>query len=166
MEDFSLPSDDAVRVHTSDYRKLRSLVLVFLGDYSECSEHSEHSRRQSIELLSDLTEHYAQIVRGSAEVLVVVRGTRPEAALIKHRACLPYLVLADEDGRVHRDYGAVTQDGRSECEAVYVAGRFGRLYLASRASDGPPLPSAATILSALRYIEPRYPEWGHDEPFL
>jgi peroxiredoxin len=157
MVDFRLPSAEGRMLQTSDYRGLRSLVLVFAG---ECSAGT------SCRLLTDLARRYTRIAGESAEVLAVVRGTPAEAAQIKDRDNLPFTVLADEDGEVHREYGAVTQDGRSVSEAVYVTGRFGKLYLSSRTSDGPPLPSAAGILGTLRFIEGRCPECGLDEPLL
>lgn len=157
MPDFRLPSAEMEPVQTSDYRKIRSLVLVFVG---ECSP------RTATNLLSDLARHYAEIARESAEVLVVVRGTPAAAAQFKKRDDLPFPVLADEDGQVHRDYGAMSQDGRSVCEAVYVAGRFGKVYLSSRACDGPPLPTAQGILSWLYFIESKCPECGWDEPLM
>jgi peroxiredoxin len=154
MPDFKLPSAEMEPVQTSDYRRIRSLVLVFVG---ECSP------RAANDLLSDLARHYAQIARESAEVLAVVRGTPVEAAQFKKRDHLPFPVLADEDGQVHRDYGAMAPDGRSACEAVYVVGRFGKVYLSSRACDGPPLPRAKGILNWLYFIQGRCPECGRDE---
>jgi hypothetical protein len=43
----------------------------------------------------------------------------------------------------------MTGDGRFAAGAVYVAGRFGKVYLSSRSSDGPPLPTAQGILGAV-----------------
>ncbi len=57
----------------------------------------------------------------------------------------------------------MTQDGRSASEAVYVAGRYGKIYLSSRAVDGPPLPTANGILGSLDFIESRCPECGREE---
>jgi peroxiredoxin len=117
-------------------------------------------------LLSDLARHYTEIGREDAEVLVVMRGTTAQAAQVKECGDLPFPVLTDEDGQVHRDYGAVTPDGRSVCEAVYVIGRFGKVYMSSRAGDGPPLPLASCILRWLYFIEARCPECGLQEPFM
>ncbi len=160
MPDFKLPSTEGQPVWTSDYHdhdqdhNRLSLILLFLGDY----------RRENLSsLLSDLSGHYTTIVNECAEVLVVVRGTSDEAAQIKWRGDLPFPVLADEDGQVHRIYGAMTLDGRSASEAVYVAGPLGELYLSSRASDGPPLPTAAGILGSLDFLESRCPECGLEE---
>ena len=156
MPDFRLPSTEMEAVQTSDYHNLRSLVLVFVG---------EHTTRTPPDLLSELARHYTHIARESAEVLVVVRGTPIEAARFKRCADLPFPVLADEDGQVHRKYGAMAVDGRSVSEAVYVTGRFGKVYLSSRASDGPPLPRAQGILSWLYFIASKCPQCGLHEPF-
>ena len=157
MPDFRLPSAEMESVQTSDYHNLRSLVLVFVG---------EPDLSASTKLLSDLARRYKEIARESAEVIVVLRGTPDEAAHFKRREQLPFPVLADEDEQVHRDYGAMASDGRSVCEAVYVAGRFGKVYLSSRASDGPPLPQASGILSWLYFIGARCPQCGLDEPLM
>jgi peroxiredoxin len=154
MPEFELSSSTGQTFRTSDYRNRRSLILVFAGEYS---------RDTSYALLLDLAKHYSEIAGERAEVLVVVRGTPKDAAQIKQRNDLPFPVLADEDGQVHRNYGAMTSDGRSASEAVYAAGRFGKVYLSSRASDGPPLPTANDILGSLHFIESQCPECGREE---
>ena len=168
MPDFRLPSTEGHPVQTSDYyddihdHDRRSLILVFVGepiaDLTAC-----RSRTPASALLLDLALNYAGIVGESAQVLAVVRGTPGEAEQLKQRNNLPFPVLADEDGQVHLDYGAMTPDGRTASEAVFVAGRYGKVYLSSRASDGPPLPAVSGILRSLDFIESRCPECGHDE---
>lgn len=163
MPDFKLPSAEGQPIKTSDYHShdhdpnRRSLILVFVGPYSS------DMRGPTSGLLSDLSRRYAEIVSGSAEVLAIVRGTTAEAAQVKQDGRLPFPVLADEDGQVYRDYGAITPDGRSVSQAVYVAGRYGKVYLSSRASDGPPLPTADGVLGSLDFIESRCPECGREE---
>jgi peroxiredoxin len=157
MPEFTLLSAEGQPVRTLDYHRLRSLVLVFAGEYDASA---------SFRLPAELAAHYPEIARQGAGVLAVVRGTPAEAARVKERQALPFPVLADEDARVHRTYGAVTPDGRTADKAAFVAGRFGKLYLSSRAGDGPPLPSAAGILGILRFIEARCPECGRDEPLV
>src|SRR5687767_1329378 len=66
---FRLPSAEMDPVQTSDYHKLRSLVIVFAGEYNPST---------SPGLLSDLAGHYSEVTRKSAEVLVVVKGTPAE----------------------------------------------------------------------------------------
>lgn len=158
LPDFELPSSGGKPVAPADFRNRRNLVLAFVGEYS-----SEHSPSSSHSLLLDLARHYAEIVQENAEVLAIVRGTTAQAAHLRERYDLPYPVLADEDGRAHRAYGAVTLDGRATSEAVYVAGRFGKVYLDSRATDTPSLPMWHGILGALRYIEAQCPECGQYE---
>ncbi|HYO48805.1 MAG TPA: redoxin domain-containing protein [Chloroflexia bacterium] len=133
MPDFKLPSAEMEPVQTSDYRKTRSLVLVFVG---ECSP------RPATNLLSDLARHYAEIARESAEVLVVVRGTAAAAAQFKKRDDLPFPVLADEDGQVHRDYGAGRRMG----------GPYVRLFTLPGALERSTCPAGpATGLRSLRH---------------
>lgn len=172
MPDFRLPSTKGLPTQTSDYHDCtheqhrQSLILVFVGEYSSdaTSAHTRaHSRASSSSLLLDLARRYTEIVSGSAQVLAVVRGTPEEAAQLKQDDNLPFPVLADEDGQVHRDYGAMTRDGRAVSEAVFVAGRYGKIYLSSRASDGPPLPMVSGILGSLAFIEARCPECGREE---
>jgi peroxiredoxin len=157
MPDFRLPAAEGRSIRTSDYHNSLSLVLVFVGEYNPTT---------SFGLLSDLAGHYTEIKAGSAEVLAVLRGTPAQAASLKQHDNLPFPVLADEDGQVHRDYGAMSQDGRSTSRGVYVAGRFGKVYLSSRASDGPPLPTVDGLLGSLRFIEAQCPECGQDEALV
>ncbi len=157
LPDFELPSSEGPMVSTSGYRYRRSLVLVFAGEHTDNTAHT---------LLSDLARQYREIERENAEVLAVVHGTSADAARVRERYGLPFPVLADRNGQVHREYGAVTPDDRAVTEAVYVAGRFGKVYLSSRATDGPPLPTSHDILGRLHFIEAQCPECGQDEPLL
>ena len=168
MPDFRLPSTDGHLIQTCDYHDCihdqdrRSLILVFVGEHTTDLT-ADHSRTPASGLLLDLALHYTGIVGESAQVFAVVRGTLEEAEQLKQHNNLPFPVLADEDGQVHWDYGAMTPDGRTACEAVFVVGRYGKVYLSSRASDGPPLPAVSGILRSLDFIESRCPECGHDE---
>jgi peroxiredoxin len=155
MPDFTLTSAEGQPVSTTGFHGLRSLVLVFVGEYGASP---------GFRLPSELARKYRELAGEGAEVLVIVRGTSADAARLKARDVLPFPVLADEGGQAHREFAAMTPDGRTASQAVFVAGRFGKLYLSSRAADGPPLPTAAGVLGALRYIEARCPECGHDEP--
>jgi peroxiredoxin len=168
MPDFRLPSTEGHPIQTSDYHDYihdhdrRSLILVFVGQPT-ADLTAGHSHTPASALLLDLALNYTGIVGESAQVFAVVRGTPEEAEQLKQHNNLPFPVLADEDGQVHRDYGAMTPDGRTTSEAVFVAGRYGKVYLSSRASDGPPLPAVSGILRSLDFIESRCPECGQDE---
>ncbi|MBF6613345.1 MAG: redoxin domain-containing protein [Chloroflexi bacterium] len=168
MPDFTRPSTKGQPIPTSDYHDCnhdhsrRSLILVFVG--ARTAEYiADPVRSSSSSLLHDLARRYTEIVSESAQVLVVVRGTLEEAVQLQRYDNLPFPVLADEDGQVHRDYGAMTRDGRTASQAVFVAGRYGKIYLSSRASDGPPLPTVNGILGSLDFIESRCPECGREE---
>jgi peroxiredoxin len=168
MPDFRLPSTEGHPIQTSDYHDCvhdhtrRSLILVFIGERT-ADLTADHSHTPASGLLLDLALRYTGIVGESAQVFAVVRGTLEEAEQLKQHNNLPFPVLADEDGQVHWDYGAMTSDGRTASEAVFVVGRYGKVYLSSRASDGPPLPAVSGILRSLDFIESRCPECGREE---
>jgi len=168
MPDFRLPSTEGHPVQTSDYHDCihdhdrRSLILVFVGE-TTANLTADHNRTPATGLLLDLALRYRGIVSESTQVFAVVRGTLEEAEQLKQHNHLPFPVLADEDGQVHWDYGAMAPDGRTVCEAVFVVGRYGKVYLSARASDGPPLPAVSGILRSLDFIESRCPECGQDE---
>jgi hypothetical protein len=66
-------------------------------------------------------------------------------------------VLADQDGRIHRQAGAIGPHGQ-EAAAVYVTDRFGEVFGVYRTSDGQPLPGVADILSWLEFVNSQCPE--------
>jgi peroxiredoxin len=133
-------------IHLSDYRGRANLVLIVSDQRSE-----------TLKLLSDIAARYSEIKREEAEVLVIVRLSRPQAAEVKNRLKLPCPVLADDDGRVHRQLGALDSQG-DDSAAVYVTDRFGEVFGAYRKSGGQPLPGIADILNWLEFINAQCPE--------
>jgi peroxiredoxin len=85
-----------------------------------------------------------------------VQLTREQAAETKQRLKLPYPVLADEDGRIHSEVGAVNP--RGSAAAVYVTDRFGEVFGLYRTRDGQALPKVAEILSWLEFVNSQCPE--------
>lgn len=156
LPDFDLASSDGRRIGPGDYRNHHNLVVIFAGDVSH-----DFSR----ELLSGLAERYHAIAREAAEVLAVVCGDVEVAAALKSRDNLPFPVLADPSGSTHRAFGAQTLNGRAVAQAAYVLGRFGRIYFASRAADGAPLPAPHDIVTWLYFVEAQCPECGQSEVF-
>lgn len=156
LPDFDLPSSDGRRIRPGDYRSHHNLVIVFAGDASH-----DFSR----ELLSGLVRQYHAVAREAAEVLAVVCGGIEEAEAVRSRDNLPFPVLADQFGRTHHAFGAQTLDGRAVAQAAYAVGRFGRIYFASRAADGAPLPTPQDIVSWLYFVEAQCPECGQSEVF-
>ncbi len=146
LREFELRSAAARVIHLSDYRHRANLVLI-------ASDH----RSETLKLLSDIAARYSEIKNEEAEVLVIIRMSRPEAAEVKNRLRLPCPVLADDDGAVHRQLGALDSQG-GDFAAVYVTDRFGEVFGAYRTSAGQPLPSIAEILSWLEFINAQCPE--------
>ncbi len=146
LPDFTLASTTGERVRISDYRGRRNLVLLFTGDSWEAS---------LVRLISSLAEHYAAFRSEEAEILLIACGPFERAEELSR--ALPFPVLWDPCGVVHRKYGAVTEEGRMRA-ALYVADRYGEICLVVQAADGQPLPSAEHILSWVRFAEAQCPE--------
>lgn len=130
----------------SDYRGRFNLVLVFADD-----------QKATVELLGELGGLYGKFKSQEAEIIAVVQSSRQECAGIEQRLKLPYAVLPDEDGRIHRAVGASGQSQHAAA-AVYVTDRYGEVFAAYRTRDGQTLPPAAEILSWLAFINIQCPE--------
>ena len=146
LRDFELTSALGAQIQLSDYRGRSNLVLIFADD-----------QQSTMTLLSDMASQYAQIKNEEAEVLAVVQLARERAAETKQRLKLPYPVLADKDGRIHREVGAVSPQG-NVAAAVYVTDRFGEVFGLYRTRDGQALPNVAEILSWLEFVNSQCPE--------
>lgn len=139
LREFELPSSSGAKVRLSDYRGRAALVLIV------CDASAEPEK-----LLTDLAQHYAQIRSEDAEVLAIVDGSpEQEAAKARH---LPFPVLADADGRVHRALGA------GDSAAVYVTDRFGEVFGVYRKAEGQALPGTDEILRMLEFVSVQCPE--------
>jgi len=146
LHDFGLMSAIGPIIRLSDYRGRSNLVLIFTDDRSEPKE-----------LLSDVARQYPRIKNEESEVLAVMRSSREHAAEAKQQLELPYPVLADEDGFVHREVGAVDLQGRAS-GAVYITDRFGEVFGLYRTRDGQLLPGVPDILNWLEFINSQCPE--------
>jgi len=146
LRDFELTSALGAQIQLSDYRGRSNLVLIFADD-----------QQSTMTLLSDMASQYAQIKNEEAEVLAVVQLALERAAETKQRLKLPYPVLADKDGRIHREVGAVSPQG-NVAAAVYVTDRFGEVFGLYRTRDGQALPNVAEILSWLEFVNSQCPE--------
>jgi peroxiredoxin len=143
IRDFVLPSALGVRVQISDYRGRSNLVLVFAGRaVAEFDFLREVARR-----CRDFTEQ-------DAVVIAVFQYTSQKAHSLKASAKLPFSVLADDDGRVHKLYGAIDALGRG-APVIYVTDRFGEIV---SVWGGKNLPSTDEILKMLEFINHQCPE--------
>lgn len=146
LRDFALTSADGREVRLSDYRGRSHLVLILTDD-----------RSGTAELLSELASQYARIKKEEAEVLAVARLSAEQAAEVRQQMDLPYPILADENGQLHRELGAIDVQGRS-CAALYIADRFTEVFAAFRTRDGQNLPTTGEILNWLEFMNHQCPE--------
>jgi len=146
LRDFGLISALGALIHLSDYRGRANLVLI-----------ADDGRTETKELLTNVANQYTQVKNEQAEVLALVRTSRERAAEKARQLKIPYPVLADEDGTVHQQWGAVDSQGQ-DAAAVYVTDRFGEVFGAFRTRDGQPLPGVADLLNWLEFINSQCPE--------
>lgn len=143
LHDFELRSSVGNKIRLSDFRGRSSLVLVFTDD-----------RQQTTELLAALAARYPDFKHEQAEVLAIAIAGQVE----QHQNLrLPYPVLLDEHGRVHREFGA-TDAQEQAAAAVYVTDRFGEVIWLYRTREGQKLPTAIDLLSWVEFINNQCPE--------
>jgi hypothetical protein len=106
----------------SDSRGRCNLVVMFVG-----SPTGDDTRS----FLGRVAEYDAAFREWTAEVLAAVQGTPRAAIHIKRCGRLPFSVLADADGQVHRAVGAVTPVGEPAA-AGYITDRWVEMYAACR----------------------------------
>jgi thioredoxin-dependent peroxiredoxin len=144
--DFELMSSAQHPIRLSDYRGRSSLVLIFMDD-----------QRVTTELLSAVAHCYDDFKHEEAEVIAVAKSSPEECARIKGRLKLPFVVLSDGDGRIHREVGASDEQGQAAA-AAYVIDRYGEIFAIYRRRDGQALPNAAEILNWLEFVNSQCPE--------
>lgn len=150
IRDFALTSALGLTFQLSDYRGRANLVLIV-----------DDGGPETAKLLSDAASHYSEIKNEEAEVLAIL-STSQLAAEAKQRLRLPYPVVADEQGRIHRRLGAADARGH-EYWAVYITDRFGEVFGLYRRSEGQLLPDIADILNWLEFVNSQCPECGPPE---
>lgn len=148
LHDFGLRSTEGKEVRISDYRSRGNLVVIAAG---RCDD------RAVLSVIQELARRYFEVLEEEASVILVVHGSRHSALLLRGRHRLPFVVLADEDGGVHRLLGAVDEVGELR-PAVYVTDRFGEIFAAFRTADGEQLPEGSEILSWLEFVNRQCPE--------
>ncbi len=146
LRDFEFRSLDGLTVRLADFRGQSSLVLVLADD-----------RPETQGLLRELGEHYEEIRGKDAEMLAIVHSPREKAAALKRTLRLPYPVLLDVDGGLHRELWATDAQNR-DAAAVYVTDRFGEIFALYRTAEGARLPTVSEILRQLEFISFQCPE--------
>jgi peroxiredoxin len=146
LHDFELTFADGRSFHLYEQRARSNLVLVLADD-----------QRATTELLSEMAARHEEFTNEEAEIIAIGQLPREECTRLRERQRLPFLVLADENGRVHHDFGASDPQGYATA-AVYVTDRHGEVFGAYRTRDGQTLPTVAEILDWLEFINNQCPE--------
>lgn len=146
LREFELMDAHGGFIHLSDFRGRANLIIIVSDDRPETSK-----------LMEDIAVRYSEIKSSEAEVLAIVHTSLKSAGEIKRKGNLPYLVLNDDEGCVHRKFGAVDSKGR-DSGAVYITDRFGEVYGAYRTAGGEALPSFIDILNWLEFVNAQCPE--------
>jgi peroxiredoxin len=153
IRDFSLPSTTGQQISLSDYRGSSNLVLVFAGGGDGIPDRK---------VLTQIAADSARFQEEQTQVLAILQLGRGRADMIREQAKLPFPVLVDEDGRIHRSAGAVDGQGHP-ATAVYVTDRFGEVFAVYRAAEGQAMPSGGEIVEWLSFINSQCPECGVPE---
>jgi peroxiredoxin len=146
LRDFALPLPDGREIQLSDYRGRSNLVLILLNDGSRTGD-----------LLSELASQYAKFRNEDAEVLAIAWLSPNQGADVQKQMNLAYPILADENGLLHRELGAIDAHSRT-CAALYITDRFAEVFAAFRTRDGQNLPTTEEILKWLEFINHQCPE--------
>ncbi len=123
LHNFELVEALGSTVRLADYRSRANLVVIATDD-----------RPATAKLLSDAASRYREIKNAEAEVLAVLHGSGDHAVAFKQSLNLPYPVLADPGGHLHRDLGATDSQG-CDSAAVYVTDRFGEVFGVYRTAE-------------------------------
>ena len=150
LNEIELPSVGS-KVALFDFRGRANLVLFAADD-----------RGPTATLAARLGDQYAQIKNEDAVVLLIVQDSHEAAARMTKDLKLPYPVLIDRDGRVHRELGAADAEGKARA-AVYITDRFGEVFSVYRTRDGMDLPSLEEIVRMLEFVNSQCPECGVPE---
>jgi peroxiredoxin len=153
ISDFTLVSTGGQKISLSDYRGRSNLVLVFAGGVAGSPD---------IKVLVDIAADYARFQEQETQVLAILQCTRGKAATIKQQGNLPFPLLVDEDGRIHRPAGAADKEGHP-ATAIYITDRFGEVFAVYRAAEGQAMPSVREIAEWLSFINSQCPECGPPE---
>lgn len=152
IRDFTLASTLGEQISLSDYRGHSNLVLVFAGGGGV------NDRK----VLTEIAAEYSRFQEEQTQVLTILQCAREKAVMIKQQAKLPFPVLVDEDGGIHRSAGAVDGQGQPST-AIYVTDRFGEVFAVYRGADGQVMPTGGDIVEWLSFINSQCPECGVPE---
>ncbi len=151
LREFALPSSEGKLIQLSEFRGRSSLALLLAGAGGLGSS-----------WLAKLSKSASLLEREEGRVLVLVAASLPEIQRSLRQNRLPFVVLADVDGRVHRLLGALPERSGAGA-ALYITDRFGEIFALWRTADGQTLPQPEEILEWFRYIGRLCPECAPPE---
>jgi peroxiredoxin len=130
------------KIRLRDFYMRRNLAVVFTDgpDYDATRD-----------LLRGLAERRAEVQAEAGEALAVISGEPDVVHELVATLGLPFPVVVDADGAIHRRYGLVDAAGKPKA-AVFLADRFGTVYEVSLASEDHPIMSAADVPGWLEFI--------------
>ena len=126
IRDFTLTSTLGQEISLSDYRGRSNLVLVFAGGSVD---------NPDLKVLAEIAADHNRFQDEQTQVLAIMQCTQERAARISQVANLPFPLLVDEDGRIHRSAGAADKSGHPAI-AIYITDRFGEVFAVYRAAQG------------------------------
>lgn len=146
LRDFALNSLRGPVVRLADYRGRYALILILSDE-----------REETKQLMRDAADSYGELRAKSFEVLAIISNAREKATNSGWHDDLPYPVLLDTDGTLHRELGAMDRSNR-ETAALYVTDMFGEAVGIYRTAEGDKLPAIGEIKSLLEFISFQCPE--------
>ena len=134
------PTGETIRLR--DFYMRRNLALVF-------SDEPDYGATR--DLLRGLAERRAAVQAEAGEALAVIFGDPAVVRELVATLALPFPVVIDDDGAIHRRYGLINDTGEPRA-AIFLADRFGTVFEASLASEDHPIMSAAYVPGWLEFI--------------
>ena len=153
IRDFTLISTVGQPISLSDYRGRSNLLLVFAGG-GDCDP--------GLKILAEIAADYDRLLDEQTQVLAIMKCPQETAARVKQQADLPFPLLVDEDGRIHRSAGAADNSGHP-ATAIYITDRFGEVFAVYRAAEGQLMPDLHEIMTWLAFINSQCPECSPPE---
>src|ERR1044072_913367 len=152
---FSLPG---VNVHGNispwDYKQSKNLVLFFFHD-RECA--------QCLRLLRELAQSYEEYRQLNTEILAIASSDLQVLSKLQDEMQLPFPLLSDPGAAVFASYEEWS-DVTRPVFGVFIADRWGALFMKTVGSDTERMPSGSEIRGWLSFIEIQCPECFPPEP--
>jgi peroxiredoxin len=107
--------------------------------------------------LQDAAARSKNFTEQEAIVIVVNQRSTQDLYSNKQWSNLPFPMLVDDDGRIHRLYGALDQQEKPS-PVIYVTDRFGEIVSVHDIRDGKDLPTANEVRKTLEFLNSQCPE--------